>query len=218
MAARIEPTHTSQEWPDANQSVVLPTISWQTYEALLSDLSDSHSAHFAYDQGCLEIMVFSGRHEKLNRTLALLVEVVAEEMGIDVSNFGSKTFKRPDLAKGFEPDSCFYIQNEAQVWGKEEIDLSVDPPPDLVIEIDIYNSSLEKNPIYAAIGVTEIWRYDNNTLSIWVLMKGTYVEQDESRSLPSLTQSVLAQSLDDSQTMKRTAWLRQVRAWVRKHK
>jgi Uma2 family endonuclease len=117
--------------------IILHGISWETYTRLLDDMEDSHAAHFAYDQGELEIMVLSERHEKPNRTLAVLVEVLAEELDIDLQRLGSTTFKRDDLQKGFEPDSCFYIQNEIRVRGKEKLDLAVDPPPDLVIEIDI---------------------------------------------------------------------------------
>ena len=101
-------------------------------------------------------MVLSTKHERPNRTLALLVEILAEELNMDVQRLGSTTFTREDLDKGFEPDSCFYIQNEARVRGKEEIDLAVDPPPDLVIEIDITSPSLNKFPIYARIGVPEV--------------------------------------------------------------
>ena len=113
-------------------------------EQLLSDFQDSHAAHFTYDRGILEIMVLSFKHETVNRTLAQLVSVIAEEMQVDIINAGSTTFKRRDIAQGFEPDSCFYIQNEGRISGKAEIDLDVDPPPDLIIEIDITSPLLNK--------------------------------------------------------------------------
>ena len=96
-------------WFEGGQRIILRGISWETYEHLLDDMGDSHAAHFAYDQGKLEIMVPSERHEKPNRTLALLVDVLAEELNIDLQRLGSTTFKRKDLQKGLEPDSCFYI-------------------------------------------------------------------------------------------------------------
>ncbi len=108
----------------------------------------------------------STEHEEYNRTIALLVEIFAVEAGLDVRNVGSMTFQREDLERGFEPDSCFYVQNETRVSGKTQIDLAVDPPPDLVIEVDITSPSLNKLPIHAQIGVPEVWRYDGRSLTM----------------------------------------------------
>ncbi len=131
--------------------IVLSNIEWETYERLLADQADSSAPRFAYDRGALEIMSPLPEHERYNRTIAALVESVAEELGLDGENLGSTTFKREDLERGFEPDSCFYIQHEAAVRGKSALDLRVDPPPDLVIAIDITHPSLDKFPIYAAL-------------------------------------------------------------------
>ena len=116
----------------AEQKVLLSNVSWETYERLLKDHLDSSAPRFTYDRGMLEILSPSSEHEKLNRHIAQLVLAVTEEMGIEAEDFGSTTFRREDLERGFEPDSCFYIQNEEQVRGKDRIDLTVDPPPDLV--------------------------------------------------------------------------------------
>ena len=199
------------------QRLVLQGVSWETYESLLADFVDSHAAHFTYDQGVLEIMVLSAQHEKPNRTLAMLVEVVAEEMGIDVERFGSTTFKRADLHKGFEPDSCFYIQNEARVRGKLEIDLLTDPPPDLVIEIDISHPSLNKLPIYAQVGVPEVWRYTGRDLQLFTLRDGQYEDSAHSAAFPLLTRTVITEFLEASLELRSTAWLRRVREWLRSH-
>jgi Uma2 family endonuclease len=132
---------------------ILSNVSWETYEGMLADHRERSAPRLTYDHGTLEIMSPSPKREELNRTIAQLVEVVAEECKINVRNLGSTTFKRDDLVKGFEPDSCFYIQSASLIRGKEEIDLSIDPPPDLVIEIEISHSSLDKLSIYA-----RIWR------------------------------------------------------------
>jgi len=95
------------------------------------------------------------------------------------------------LALGFEPDTCFYIQSAQRIHGKDEIDLAVDPPPDLVIEIDITHPSLDKLPIYAAIGVPEIWRYDGHTVTLVILQEGAYIAREESVAFPRLTRQVL---------------------------
>ncbi len=195
--------------------VILYDVWWETYEQLLANFDERSSPHFAYDEGALEIMILSARHEEPNHTIAVLVEVLAEEFGVNVRGLGSTTFKRPDLKKGFEPDSCFYVQNEKRVRGKKEIDLKIDPPPDLTIEIDITSPSLNKFPIYAAIGIPEIWRYKGGHVVFHKLVGETYTETDESMALPRVTSQIVTQFLAESQTLERLEWLRRVRAWAR---
>ena len=209
----IDTTPQPTRWQNG-QHLILRGVSWETYERLLADFQDSHAAHFAYDQGVLEIMVLSAEHERPNRTIALLVEEIALEMGIDVDNVGSHTFKREDVARGFEPDTCFYIQNAERVSGKPRIDLTVDPPPDLVIEIDIAHPSLEKLPLYAAVGVPEVWRYADNVVTIY-LEGSEYQSQEASQVFPGLTGQVLSQFVEEGLSTKRTAWIRRVREWAR---
>ena len=201
----------------AAQCVILHGISWETYERLLAEHQDSSGTHFTYDQGRLEIMVLSARHERPNRALALLVEMFAEEKNIEVENLGSTTFKREDVDRGFEPDSCFYVQNAERIREKDEIDLTVDPPPDLVIEIDITSPSLKKFPIFAALGIPEVWRYDGKRVSIWRLSASEYVESADSAVLPGITTDTLNQLLVARAQMKRVAWGHHVRQWVRQH-
>jgi Uma2 family endonuclease len=200
------------------QRVIVRFVSWTTYEHLLADLSNQSSTRLTYDRGLLEIMCPLPEHEEWNRTIALLVEVLAEEMRIDVRNFGSTTFRRADLARGFEPDSCFYIQHEADISGKSTIDLTVDPPPDLVIEVDVTSGSLDKFPIYAQVGVPEVWRYDGQRLRISILTVERYVESETSLALPLLTGPRLSDTLAQSKTMRRTALLRSFRTWVRQER
>jgi Uma2 family endonuclease len=201
--------------PQTTQRLILHGVSWATYRRLLDDFKDSHAAHFAYDRGVLEIMVLSTKHERPNRTLALLVEILAEELNMDVQRLGSTTFTREDLAQGFEPDSCFYVQNEARVRGKEEIDLAVDPPPDLVIEIDITSPSLNKFPIYAQIGVPEVWRYDGRQVQMFTLANRQYTTIGHSPIFPPLSSAVATQFLEESTRLRSTTWLRRVREWAR---
>lgn len=201
--------------PAPTPCVVLHGVSWETYERLLAEHQDSSGTHFTYDQGRLEIMVLSGKHEAVKHTLAVLVEVLAEELNIDVYGFGSTTFRRADLARGFEPDACFYIQHEALVRGKEELDLTIDPPPDLIIEIDITSPSLNKFPLFAALGIPEVWRYDGAQMSIFKLEDEGYQERAESTVLPKVTSEVLSRFIAEDKQFKRTTWLRRVREWAR---
>jgi Uma2 family endonuclease len=199
----------------AEQRVVLHNIGWNTYERLLADHENNSAPRFTYDRGELEIMSPSPEHEAYSRSIALLVELLAAELGIDVYNLGSTTLKREDLERGFEPDSCFYIENEERVRGKARIDLAVDPPPDLVIEIDITSPSFSKLPIYAQIGVPEVWRYDGERLKILVLEGSEYAETAESTVVPPVTSIVLSNCMEKSTTTKRTVWLEAVREWAR---
>lgn len=198
------------------QRIILSNISWETYERLLADHENSSAPRFTYDRGMLEIMSPNPEHEVANRRLAQLVLIFAEEMGIIVQDFGSTTFRREDLERGFEPDSCFYIRNEERVRGKKRINLTVDPPPDLVIEVDITSPSLGKFPIYARLGVPEVWRYDGEKLSIHQLAGDAgYAEVRRSVVLPDLTTDVLTRFVGRSAILDWLSWVREVRGWAR---
>lgn len=199
----------------ADQRVVLHDVSWDMYERLMSEQGDSSGPRLTYDRGDLEILGPSSEHEIVNRTLALLVELVAAELSIDISNVGSMTFKRRDLQRGFEPDSSFYIQHEERIRDRARIDAMVDPPPDLVIEIEISRSAIAKLPVYAAMGVPEIWRWDGQRVTILGLSDGDYAAIEASAALPPLTSEILTQFLDQSRSLRRTVWIKQVRAWAR---
>jgi len=199
-----------------NQRVMMYDISWETYERLLDDYAESSGHRLTYDGGTLEIMSPLEEHEESNRTLNLLVEAVAEEREIEIRNLGSTTFKRQDLGKGFEADSCFYIQNLERVRGKRRINLPTDPPPDLVIEIDVTSPSLPKLPIFAQLGIPEVWRYDGQRLSVLLLGDGEYREGAESLALPGLTGPILTGLLEESQNVGRRQWLRNLREWLRR--
>ena len=200
----------------AEQRVLLENVVWETYENLLSGRGENRVPRFTYDRGMLEIMSPSPEHEAYNRSVALLVEFVAEELSIDVYDLGSTTFRREDFERGFEPDSCFYIQNEERIRGKGRIDLSVDPPPDLVIEIDITSPSMNKLPIYARLGVPEVWRYDGEKLEILNLGSDGYDEVSKSVALPALTSFVMSRLMKRSKSLRRTVWLREVRETMRR--
>jgi Uma2 family endonuclease len=200
------------------QKVILSNVSWETYHRLLVEHDEQGNTRFNYDRGVLEIMVLSAEHERLKHTLATLVELLAGELGIDVDGVGSTTFRREDLARGFEADAAFYAQNAAAVADKTRIDLTEDPPPDLVIEIDVTSPSLDKFPIFATLGVPEVWRCEGARVTIFKLEAGQYVESNTSLMLVGVTSDGLSQLLEASQEMKRTAWLRRVREWAQTQK
>lgn len=155
-------------------SVLLSNVTWHEFEEILIDLGEHRASLLAFDQGNLEIMVPLPEHEYLKSALGDLIKVLARELGIEYECFGSTTWRRKDGMAGAEPDECFYIQNLDAIKGKLDINLNTDPPPDLVLEIDVTSKSLDRLPIYARLGVPEIWRYEAGELKIYHLVDGEY--------------------------------------------
>jgi Uma2 family endonuclease len=211
MVTLVEPPRIMEVLTDG---VVLHNISWSTYESLLRDHPDAASPRFTYDRGDLLIMVTSPEHEEINRTLNLLVELLAEEFEIESRAFGSTTYKRKDLRRGFEPDSCFYFKNEKRMRGKKRLNLAVDPPPELVVEIDISSPSLKKLPLFAAFGIAEVWRFDGQEMGILILRNGEYCVSETSLALPKVTPAAITGFLHESFKMGRLEWIKKVRAWA----
>ena len=196
------------------QCVIVQGISWDTYTCLLADFVDSSGIRIAYDQGTLELMAPSFNHEHVADLLADIVKAVAEAQELDFVPAGSTTFKREDVERGFAPDASFYVQHAAAVRGQNVIDLDVDPPPDMIIEIDISHPSLDKFPIYAALGVPEVWRYVGQQVHIHRRSETTYVEILASAVLPGVTSDYLTQWVQRGLELPRLTWIRRVRAWA----
>ena len=209
MAAILNPPE------QVTQKVILDNISWETYQRLLAERGERSQPRYAYDRGRLEIMVTSYEHENLKHDLATLVELLAEGLEMDLVGAGSTTFSREDLDQGFEPDACFYLQHAARIRGQKRIDLATDPPPELVIEIDITSPSLNKFPIFAGLRVSEVWRFHKQALTIFKLEGNAYRPQAASEIFPGATGSELTRLIAASSQMKRPEWLRSVREWAR---
>jgi Uma2 family endonuclease len=202
----------------AESRVVLHNISWQTYQRLLEERGDCSAPRLTYDRGELEIMSPTAKHEDVNESIKLLVNLTSMELGPILRGLGSTTFAREDIDRGFEPDSCFYVRNESQIRGKERIDLSVDPVPDIVVEIDITSSSVNKRAVFAQFGVPEVWRYHGTKIEILILADGSYISSDVSLVLPVFTAEALTKLVADSLTLARPDWMRGVREWARAQK
>lgn len=201
----------------AEQRLRLSCIPWEGYIAIREGLGE-RPVRVTYDRGELEIMSPSYRHENRKRLLGRLIEALTEEMEIDINSSGSMTFQREDLARGLEPDECYWIENEPVIRGREDIDLESDPPPDLALEIEITRSALDRMSIYAALGVPEVWRWDGKNLTVHVrTTRGTYRKSDRSKAFPFLPLSEFAGFLEPTK-LSETQLLRSFRAWVRKQK
>ena len=195
------------------QIVELSNISWQTYETLLTELSHRR-LRLTYNRGNLEIMTPSPEHERFKAVLGRFVETLAEELDVRIEPLGSTTFKRPELL-GVEPDKCFYIQNISAIKGKKRLDMSQDPPPDLVVEIDITSRSDSTLQIYAALGVPEVWIYNGSRLRINRLESQGYVECDQSLAFPSVAILEIVSFLEQAETMDYLELVKAFRNWVK---
>lgn len=198
--------------------VILDNITWETYQRLMEERGEYPKPRYAYDRGRLEIMVTSYEHENLKHLIGTLVELLAAELEMDIEAAASTTFQREDLAQGFEPDASFYIQKAGRIRGKKQIDLHADPPPELVIEIDITHPSLNKFPIFAGLGIPEIWRYHKQALIILKLEHEAYGADEISGIFPGLTSADVTRLISEGQQMKRPEWLHSVRELGRRLK
>jgi Uma2 family endonuclease len=168
-----------------------------------------------YDQGVLELVTPSTPHEEDALVIAHLVFIVAANLGIPIRSVGSTTFRRKDLARGFEPDASFYIQNEERIRGKRQIDLIVDPSPDIILEMEMSRSALDKLPLFASMGILEVWRCDGQRVTILILAQNRYRESSSSLALPVLTNDIVTRFLAESRTALSPDWFQTVSDWAR---
>ena len=195
----------------------LEHVTWNEYEQMLEELIEHPGMRVSYNEGRVEIMSPTYEHEMYKDFSTRLVHVLSEELSVPVEAAGATTYKREQLMKGAEPDGSFYVQNARAIIGigKRNIDLGVDPPPDVVVEIDITSESLGKFPIYAAFGVPEIWRYDGEHAQIYHLVNQNYVEADVSLAFGCLTAQALTDFIEQSKTEGQSAALDAFSQWVR---
>jgi Uma2 family endonuclease len=199
---------------DDVQHIVLEDASWQLYEALLRDIGD-RPIRINYDQGRLEMMSPLPEHERPKKLIGRLIEALTEERGMEVASLGSTTFRRKDRAKGLEPDECYYFTNERKMRGRKRLNLKRDPAPELVVEIDITRRSVEREPIYAGLGVPEIWRWDGTKLECLELVGGEYRPRKMSLAFPLLAPAELTRFVRMWNREGENAIVRKFREWVR---
>lgn len=198
------------------QRILFSDVSWQEFEAILEDLGEHRGSRLAYDYGMLEIMTPLPEHEIGKVIIGDLLKALLEELDIEFWPLGSTTFKNQLMSQGIEPDDCFYIQNEAAIRGKNKIDLTVDPPPDLALEIDV--TSRTHPSIYEALGVPELWQFENGKLQINVLRDGKYIKSEYSPNFSNFPLiEIIPQYLNQCRTEGRNKTMKAFRAWVREH-
>lgn len=193
--------------------IAIHNLSWQDFERLLEDLGEKRNTRIAYYRGTLEIMSPLALHQRPHRIIAYIITTILEEQGRNWEDFGSTTFKRPDIA-GVEPDTCFYIQNASQVKGCTQMDLTVYPPCDLAVESDVTSKTTLN--AYISLRVPEVWIYSNHQLTVYILQADGYVESLLSPTFPNLPVTELIprlvqKAIDDGTSQM----LRELRALLR---
>jgi Uma2 family endonuclease len=215
MIAEPPPPVRHADLPEPERPILLRGISWKTYESLLDDYAERGAPRLTYDHGVLEIVSPLKLHEQTHVILAEIVSALTYAWDLDSLNLASTTFKREDLERGFEPDSCFYLRSAARVSSLTQINLSAgDPPPDLVIEVDVTSPSLDKMPIFAAIGVPEVWRWSAGEVRFFVLTEGAYQERHTSEVLAPLTVERVNDWLTQRTAMRVRQWTQDIHRWA----
>jgi Uma2 family endonuclease len=179
----------------ADTVVTFHDTSWEDYEELLARVGETAGMRISYGDGTLTVMTVSSEHESYERFIDRLVSLLSVRLRVNVRFFGSATMKKQKARRGLEPDGCFYVQTADALGKRLQLDFEVDPPPDIAVEIDVHHESLSKFPIYAVLGVPEIWRYDGSQLTIHLRDNDKYVAAGQSRGLPILTGELLTDFL-----------------------
>lgn len=220
--------------------LVLYGVPWADYERLLAArrAAGRKAVRITYDRGAAEIMTRGGpargddrtdsdfggttamtvgnRHERWKKLIARLLEAAALGFRTPLVASGNVTLSRPDLDRGLEPDECYYVRNAARVAAVRELDLRTDPPPDLVVEIEVSRTVLDRLDLHAALGVPEVWRYDGDRVRFLVRSAaGTYAEAPASLAFPLLTADHFGGYLARAGTTDDTALCLEVFEWAR---
>jgi Uma2 family endonuclease len=206
----------SRKRTPTSSGFIFHDVSWDDYEAMLRIVGDGH-IRVTYDQGTMEIFMPSYGHNSDAYLLGRMVDMLTEELEISVQGGDTTTHKREDLGKGAEPDKCYWLRKNARrMSGKRQLDLTREPVPDLIIEVDVTRTSLDRLKIFAAMGVPEVWRSTSRSLQFLHLQADeTYQPRTASRYFPALSAASVAQFLKDARTADKPTWIRFFRPFVR---
>jgi Uma2 family endonuclease len=184
----------------ADAVVTFNDVGWDEYEELLEQVGEAEHLRISYDDGVLQVMTLSSEHEKYARFLESLMTAIRLRLRINILSFGSATMRKGGQRKGNEPDACFYVQSAHRIGNRVQLDFAIDPPPDIAVEVDVHHDSRNKLAIYAALAVPELWRFDGDALTVYLLEKDSYRESASSLALPMLTSRVLTDVLAQLRT------------------
>lgn len=196
---------------------VFEGVGWKEYSGFLKAFEERPGYRLIYDQGTLEIMSPSLRHDHPGRLLGRMVVVLTEQFELPIKSGGSTTLRRRLKKRGVEADECFWIENAHRMKGRLDLNLRRDPPPDLAIEIDLTHSSLDSMAIYAALRVPELWRVQGDIMQFFVLQEnGKYKQVERSKAFPQITPTDLMRFVVRiHQEGDENPIIRDFRKWVR---
>jgi Uma2 family endonuclease len=198
---------------ESETRIVLENVSWEVFVALADERRGS-VPRMTYDEGVLEMMRPKRKHENISCLLGRMIEAYSEIKGIEILSVASVTVKRSDLKKAYEADESYYVTNIDNVLSKEELDFDVDPPPDLVIEVELTSSAIDKLELFAAMRVREVWRHDGTSVRFYRLSNGRYEFILESKELPGLSSDLINRFLDQRLQAGETTWIRAFRSEI----
>jgi len=198
---------------ESEPRIVLENVSWEVFVALADERRGS-VPRMTYDEGVLEMMRPKRKHENISCLLGRMIEAYSEIKGIEILSVASVTVKRSDLKKAYEADESYYVTNIDNVLSKEELDFDVDPPPDLVIEVELTSSAIDKLELFAAMRVREVWRHDGTSVRFYRLSNGRYEFILESKELPGLSSDLINRFLDQRLQAGETTWIRAFRSEI----
>ena len=198
------------------QQLLLQNISWEDFEEILEDLGENRSSRISYSNGVLEIMVPLPEHEKYKEIIGDIVKILLDELEIDFESLGSTTFKNKQMTQAVEPDACFYLKNYQSVIGKDRLDLTIDPPPNLAIEIDITNRTQLDN--YLLLKVPELWRYTRKGFQVNLLEGNRYIESQTSPNFPDIPIiELIDRYVKQAQIEGRSKAIRDFKKWLQEN-
>jgi Uma2 family endonuclease len=200
MSAQTETYYEIVSQLPADTVVTFHGVGWEEYEELIEQVGEASALRISFDNGTLQVMTVSPEHERYTRFIDRLVGTLSVRLRLNVLFYGSTTMRRKIRGKGNEPDACFYVQNAAAIGNRMQIDFDVDPPPDIVVEVDIHHDTRNKFPIYAALCVPEVWRFDGDQFTIHLLEHDDYRQAQSSAALPMLTSRLMTEQLKKLET------------------
>lgn len=203
------------------QRVILPSVSWQQFEQLLAELGNERQTRLTYLRGKLEMMTPVEAHERCSKLIDSLIQVLVDEPSIPLTSITPVLLKQQALGCATEPDACYYLEDRS-FRNRHEIDLSQEAPPDLLVEVALTKSNLDKLPIYATLGIPEVWRYITTagedmlkgTLLMYELQDDRYIERSHSQAFPFLPADRVLAFLEQSDSIGLAAALRVLRSWI----
>lgn len=190
--------------------MVLENVSWETFVALADERRGS-VPRMTYSEGVLEMMSPKRKRENIGRLIGRMVEAYSEIKGIEILSVASVTVKRSDLKKAYEADESYYVTSIDQVLAKEELDFEVDPAPDLVVEVELTSSAIEKMELFAAMQVREVWRHDGTSVQFYRWLNGRYNLIQTSVELPGLDAALINRFLEQRLEAGETTFIRAFR-------